>query len=363
MRVMTFYYLLLFLISIQLLLGLIFIYASSSVYALSMNSVAHYYLEKQIIGIALGIGLASIAARMPLSVIKKLSPFLFMLLLAITALTLFPGWASLIHGSRRWLNLGFVSFQPSEFLKMAFIIYLSYFLTKKQFVITSLQKTFIPLLCIIALPIVALLMQPDFGQALTLTITGLTLYFVALGSVRYVTFLLISSLPAIFLLIAIQPYRLQRIMTFINPWSDPQKSGFQIIQSLVAIGTGYLTGTGLGHSKQKFFYLPMLHTDFIFSIIAEETGLLGTTFLLFICFLIIIGGLKIASLLEDHFSMLVVIGFFTLIGLETVINIGVTTALLPTKGLGLPFVSYGKSSLIAHTAMLGIIYSLIKETT
>lgn len=362
MKARTLYSLIFSLAVILIICGLICIYSSSSIYALTMTGSAHYYFFKQLQGIAIALICGSIAARIPSHTLKKWSPALFVCALFLTALTLVPGFSLNLNGSRRWLNLGVLAFQPSELLKMSFILYTAYLCAKKQFDLSSLTKGFIPLLVIITICGGVLLAQPDFGQALTIALTGTSIYFLALGSLSYVGTIAAVGLPLITLLIALKPYRLKRVLTFLDPWKDPQGAGFQIIQSLTAIGTGHIFGTGLGQSKQKFFYLPMLHTDFIFSIIAEETGFIGTFLILSLYLLLIMGGLKLALSTQEPYAFLVISGFFILLALETIINLGVVTALLPTKGLGLPFMSYGKSSLIAHCTMLGVIYSLVKDT-
>lgn len=360
MRAQTLFSLTTFLIACLSIIGLIFIFASSSVCACELALPAYHYLLKQLTGLGLGIMVAVICASISTDTIRRWSPLFFMVCLLLVAATLIPFLSSAIHGSRRWLNLGIVSFQPSEFLKMSLIVYCSYILSKRQAVVRSLHF-FLIYSALIAVPVVLLLLQPDFGQALTLSITAGILYFAAGGNINYLFTSIVASVPIVSVLIYIKSYRLKRILTFINPWKDPEGSGFQIIQSLVAIGSGNFTGMGLGQSKQKFFYLPMIQTDFIFSLIAEETGFIGSCALVMLYFLCIMGGFKLAFLISDLYTRLIILGYFSLISLEACINIGVATALLPTKGLGLPFISYGKSSLIAHIGMLGILYALIKE--
>lgn len=361
MRTLTLFSLILFLIFFLSLLGLIFIFAASNVWALELSYSSYHYIIKQFYGLLLGIICACIASRFSSAFMRKLAPLLFLVNLLLVCATLIPSFSIPIHGSRRWLNLGFLSFQPSEFLKMASLLYCAHLLTKHQHTIRTFSF-FMSYSSILISAAAILLLQPDFGQALTLLIMCALMYFIAGGNLHYLYISGLSALPLVSLLIYMKAYRLKRILTFINPWAEPEGSGFQIIQSLVAIGSGCLTGSGLGQSKQKFFYLPMIHTDFIFSIIAEEIGFIGSLALLVLYFLCIMGGFKIALLIEDLYTRLVVIGYFSLIGLEMCINIGVATALLPTKGLSLPFISYGKSSLITHIGMLGVLYALIKET-
>jgi cell division protein FtsW len=204
-----------------------------------------------------------------------------------------------------------------------------------------------------------LLKQPDFGLTVTLLITSGIMLFVAHIPLLYLVSTIAALIPVLITLVVIRPYRLNRILSFLNPWSDPQGSGFQIIQSLIAIGSGGLFGLGIGQSKQKFFYLPMQHTDFIFSIIAEETGFFGAFIIIMLFIALIYFGLRLATRFNTPFSFFATTGFICLIGLETAINIAVATALAPTKGIGLPFISYGNSALIGNLIMIGLIMNMV----
>lgn len=349
------------LVAILTVIGLVFIYSSSPVYALEKCGSAHFYVQKQLLGIAIGIVAMVLAVLMPLSFIKRCAPLLFLAAVALTALTLVPGIGATINGSRRWLLLGNFVFQPSELLKIATLIYLAVFIEKKEYRLTSFTHGYLPFLCIIGLATAVILPQPDFGQAVTLALTGFILFFVAHGSI---THLLYTALPAVgsaLLLIFLKPYRFRRILIFLDPWADPQGAGFQIIQSLIAIGSGGWTGVGITNSKQKFFYLPMQHTDFIFSIIAEETGFIGTTLLISLYIALLFVGCKLAWRMKSTFAKLATFGFVALINLQAIINIYVTTGMAPTKGIGLPFVSYGNSAMLCNLLMIGIIINCFYE--
>lgn len=351
----------LFVIALCILVGMIFIYSSSNVYAIERVGSADYYLRKQLAGLLLGsIGLI-ILRLLPLAFIKKATPWVFCGTLGLTALTFVPGFGQSIHGSHRWIYIAGFGFQPSEALKMAFIVYVGYLLAKKQYRVSSLTNGFIPLLCVLAVTAILLLKQPDFGQAVTLCSTAFLLFFIAHCQTKHLVLTLSSALPLVGILIYMQPYRIKRILTFLDPWEDPQGAGFQIIQSLIAIGSGNITGVGIAQSKQKFFYLPMQHTDFIFSIIAEETGFLGAFGLIVLFVLFLYTGLKIASTLKDPFSYYTTIGYVLLTSLQALINLFVATGLVPTKGLGLPFISYGMSALLCNVAMLGLIINFVQS--
>jgi cell division protein FtsW len=329
------------------------------VYALERHGSADYFVKKQLKGLLLGLIGLIVCRFIPLEFIKRCTPWIFFLSLFLCFLTLVPGFGLSIHGSNRWISIAGFGFQPSEPLKMAFIMYLSYLLAKKQYRLSSLIHGYIPLLAIVGITALALLKQPDFGQTVTLTLTSCILFFIAECQTKHLLLTFGSVIPIGIVLICAKPYRLKRILTFLNPWNDPQGAGFQIIQSLIAIGSGNVTGVGIAHSKQKFFYLPMQHTDFIFSIIAEETGFLGSLFLIGLYILFLYVGLKIARALDDPFSFYTITGFVILTTLQAVINLFVATGLVPTKGLGLPFISYGNSALLVNLCMLGIILNCV----
>ena len=347
-------------IVVLLIIGLLFIYSSSSVFALEKFGSADYFVKKQLMGVLLGLGALLVARFFPLSLLQQLSPYLFFSSIILTALTLVPQLGEHIHGSSRWLTLGGLTFQPSELLKITLIMYLAYWLSKES-TQSTLKNKYIPFICIMSLVAIVLLKQPDFGMTVTLVTTACILFFMVQFKIKYILLTLFTLIPTLMALIYLRPYRWKRIMTFLNPWQDPQGSGFQIIQSLIAIGSGSWLGMGVSHSKQKFFYLPMQHTDFIFSIIAEETGFMGSLFLITLYVLFLYCGMRIAWQLKSTFGMLLCSGFVILTSLQTIINLAVATGLAPTKGIGLPFVSYGKSALVCGLFMIGLIMNVVYE--
>jgi cell division protein FtsW len=350
---------LLFLAALLIMTGLLFIYSSSSVYAMEKFGSSIYFVKKQFFAFILGFAGLCFARLIPLPFIKKLSPWFFLGSLGLTAMTLLPQFSQRIHGSSRWLNLAGFSFQPSELLKISLVLYVAYLLSKKEKQHASFLHMFAPIILILGIMFVILLKQPDFGLTVTLCVTAFAMLFVAQLQTKHMVFMLAGVIPAAIALVFLKPYRLKRILTFLDPWADPQGAGFQIIQSLIAIGSGNVGGLGISQSKQKFFYLPMQHTDFIFSIIAEETGFIGSSLLILMYLLLLYFGMRIAWQLHDTFSMLATFGFITLISLQTVINLAVATGLAPTKGIGLPFVSYGNTSLVCSMAMLGLIMNMV----
>lgn len=346
---------------ILLIIGLLFIYSSSSVFALEKLGSAHYFLKKQIVGLIIGLCAAISMRFIPLQIIKKTAPIFFLVSLALTALAAFTSLGQNIHGSSRWLSLPFLSFQPSELLKMSLILYIAYFLTKKEKQGSSFINGYLPLMIVLGITSIILLKQPDFGLTVTLIATSFLLLFIANRYIKYICITLLACIPLGIGLVIAKSYRLKRILTFLNPWADAQGAGFQIIQSMIAIGSGGFFGVGIGQSKQKFFYLPMQHTDFIFSIIAEETGFLGATLVIILFLLFLYFGLRIAWQLTDQFCIFATLGFVIVISLQALINILVTTGLAPTKGIGLPFISYGNTALICQLSMVGLIIAMVRE--
>jgi cell division protein FtsW len=345
-----------------IVIGLLFIYSSSSVYALEKTGLSHYYLKRQLVGLAIGILGFFIARFISLQFVEAMTPLFFWVTWALTACTMIPQLAHTIHGSSRWLNIGGFSFQPSELLKISFILYVARFLAKKEKKKFTFTGSYLPFLVLLGIVSVVLLSQPDFGMTVTLAVTSLIMLFIAHLPLTHLLLTFLACVPIVSLLIYTQPYRLKRIMTFLNPWNDPQGAGFQIIQSLIAIGSGSWWGSGISHSKQKFFYLPMQHTDFIFSIIAEETGFIGSCIILSLYLLFLYFGMKLAWQLKKTFSIYAALGLVILLSLQALINIFVATGLLPTKGIGLPFVSYGNSSLVCSLVMIGLIANMVDDS-
>lgn len=337
------------------MLGIIFVYSSSSFYALEKFGSPLYYVQRQAVGIILGTILFLIGYKVPLSTINYTSFFVFISSLGLTALPLISQLTKRMHGSSRWLNLfGFI-FQPSEILKIATILYVASFLSRKQDDRQSFKRGYLPVLFICLCISAILLKQPDFGCTVTILTTVLIMLFIAKMNMRYLMILTGFAIPLASIIIYLQPYRWKRILIYLDPWKDPQGSGFQIIQSMIAIGSGGLWGHGIAQSKQKFFYLPMQHTDFIFAIIAEEIGFIGTTMLITLFMLFLYFGFKISWNLKNLFAIYLVQGLTILVSIQALINIFVATGLAPTKGIGLPFISYGNTALACNMLIAGLI--------
>lgn len=349
-------------IATLILIGFLFVYSSSSVYALETFGSSIFFAKRQFAGLCLGLFALVIGRILPLTFIQRYAPLLFLGSLSLVMITLLPSFSRTIHGSSRWLSCCGFSFQPSEMLKVTLLFYVAYFLEKKAQKSTFSLKQFVPFCIFISTMCITLLKQPDFGMTVTLLLTTIILFFCAHAQMRHIIITLIGLVISATALVLFRPYRLQRVLTFLNPWQDPKGAGFQIIQSLIAIGSGGWLGTGIAHSRQKFFYLPMQHTDFIFSIIAEETGLIGCLFLITLFILLLYFGIRIAHQLSRPFDTLVVLGFMIVIHLQTVMNMAVATGLAPTKGVGMPFISYGNTSLVCYLFMIGVIINMVHES-
>ena len=345
-------------------IGLVMVASASIGIADQQNHDPFYYAKRQFLRILLSLALMWFACKIPLEFWKKSGMLLMLGSILLLALVLIPGVGHTVNGSTRWLNFGLFTFQVSEVAKLFLVIYLSGYLIRRSNEVQTNTMGFIKPMLILAMASGLLLMEPDFGAAAVLLMTGLGLMF--LGGVRFGQFILFvaGTLGIMGLLAVSSPYRLARITSFIDPWADPFNSGFQLTQSLIAIGSGGWFGSGLGGSIQKLFYLPEAHTDFMFAIFAEEMGFVGqvgliSLFALFAwrCF----GIAKLALQKQQAFGAYLAYGVGLLITLQAVINIGVNMGALPTKGLTLPFISYGGNSILSMSFAVGLVLRVYYE--
>lgn len=359
---------------LTLVLGLLFgglvILASASI-SISDNALGEpfYYVERQLIAAGIG-GLAGMVCLfVPMQVWRTLGPLLLLAGLGLLLVVLIPGIGVEVNGSKRWIRLGIMNLQVSEPARLCFILYLAGYLVRHNKDVREAFTGFVRPMMLLSLACTALLVEPDFGAAIVLLATALTMLFVA--GARFRDFLLFFCVAAIatIVLTVTSPYRLKRLTGFLDPWADPFDSGFQLTQSLIAIGRGEWFGVGLGNSVQKLFYLPEAHTDFVFAVFAEEFGLVGSMLMIVLFLALLWRVFKLAMRAvraERHFEGYVAIGIGTWLGLQAFINIGVNMGLLPTKGLTLPLVSYGRSSLIvtmiAVAILLRIHHELVVDT-
>jgi cell division protein FtsW len=294
--------------------------------------------------------------------LRKLARPLLWLALGLLVLVLIPGVGREVSGARRWFRFGVLSFQPSEFANIAMIIYVADFISRKTNAIRTLRWGLLPIMAVMGALSLLVLMQPDLGTTVALASVVFIMLYVSGVRLTYFATILAASVPALYLLIFSVPYRRARIMAFLNPWADPKGSGFQIIQSQIALGSGGIFGTGLGHSKQKLFYLPAAHTDFIFSIIGEELGLLGTAGVIILFALFIRLSLKVVKHAPDRFGYFLALGLVAMLSLKAMVNIGVSVGIFPTKGLPLPFISYGGSSFIFDMVSVGLLLNIARTS-
>lgn len=351
----------LFTISVLLIcIGIVMIYSSSSIYAWERYADSFYFLKRHLFFLLAGLLLTFLVMLVDYRLFRKHARLLLWIALALLVLVLIPGVGREVSGARRWFRFKFISFQPAEFANLALIVYISDFICRKADKIKLLFKGFIPPVCVLGAAALLILSQPDLGTVIALGSVVLIMLFVAGTRGAYILSLLLCSLPALYLLVFKVPYRRDRILAFLNPWLDPKGTGFQIIQSQIAIGSGGLFGRGLGHSQQKLFYLPAAHTDFIFSIIGEELGLAGTLGVIALFMIFIQQGLKIIKNAQDKFGYFLALGLVLMISLKAIVNIGVSCGVFPTKGLPLPFISYGGSSLIFDMVSLGILINIAR---
>ncbi len=343
---------------ILICIGVVMIYSASCVTAWQSSGESTQLLRKQALFVLFGSLAMFGVMAMDYRALKKVAKPLFLLSLLPLVVVLLPGVAHEAGGAKRWLSLGGFNFQPSEFIKVALVIYLADFITRRAPYLKDFWKGFVPPMTVLGASVLLILLQPDLGTAVSLVVLTFAMLFVAGCRMRHILYSILAALPALYFLIFSVPYRRARIMIFLNPWLDPKGSGFQIIQSQIALGTGGWWGVGLGQGRQKLFYLPAAHTDFIFSIIGEELGLLGTGCVILLFVYLIISMARVAWQVRDPFGKMICVGVLVLIAFSSAINIGVSMGALPTKGLPLPFISYGGSSLIFHMIAVGLLLNV-----
>ncbi|MBI4435969.1 MAG: putative lipid II flippase FtsW [Candidatus Omnitrophica bacterium] len=339
-------------------IGIIMIYSASAIYAYERYQDSFYFLKRHLM--YLGVGFLAMMATLafPYRKIRYFAKPFLLTSIVLLLLVLISPLGKESGGASRWFRVGPFSFQPSEAAKIAFFIYLADILSRKKNDLDDFIHGFLPPLLVLGVIILLILLQPDLGTALTFAVVTLLMLFLAGVRLRYLLMTLASFLPAFLFLILTKPYRLRRIIAFLDPWQDPQGSGFQIIQSFLALGSGGLSGVGLGQSKQKLFYLPACHTDFIFSIIGEELGLWGTLAVLFLFVLFSWYAFQMLRRVQDRFGRLLGFGIASVMTFEALVNIGVTCGAIPTKGLPLPFVSYGGSALVFNLVGVGLLLNI-----
>ena len=345
-------------IIILILFGAIMIYSASSIWANYKFEDSFYYVKRQMIFIVLGIFLMITTSKIDYNIYYENSNKILGICIILLILVLITGIGSVRNGSRSWFGIGSLGIQPSEAAKLGMIIFTSKYLTNSSKFLKSYKYGVFPILGVLFLLFALIMLQPDLGTGMILVISIISLLFIAGVNMKFFIGGGIIGLIGVIILIAIAPYRMDRITSFINPWNDPLGTGFQIIQSLYAIGPGGLLGRGYLKSIQKQFYLPEPQTDFIFSIIAEEFGIVGTIFVVFMFSFIIYRGIKTALRTKDSFAKYLAFGMSFQLAFQALMNLMVVIGMIPVTGVTLPFLSYGGSSLLITLASMGIILNI-----
>lgn len=343
---------------ILLCIGIVMIYSSSSIYAMEQYKDSFFFLKRHLAFIGIGLLFAFLVMVMDYMKLRKIAKPLLIVSIFLLLLVLVPGIGREVSGAQRWFRFKFISFQPSELASLAVIIYIADFLCRKENCIRDFWKGFLPPMFVLGVVSVLILMQPDLGTAVAICTVVFIMIYISGIKLAYLVSLFLISLPALYFLVFSVPYRRMRILAFLNPWADPKGSGFQIIQSQIALGSGGIFGIGLGHSKQKLFYLPAAHTDYIVSIIGEELGLIGTIGLIVLFLIFIRQGARIIKNTSNKFGYFLSLGLVLKICFNVIVNIGVSCGILPTKGLPLPFISYGGSSLMFEMVCVGLLLNI-----
>jgi cell division protein FtsW len=341
-----------------LAIGVVMVYSASAVAAFHDYGDAYYYVKRQLIFAVLGVASMFVIMNVDYHVLRKWAVPGLLFCFGLLLIVLVPGLGVVRGGARSWLGIGSLGIQPSEFMKLAMILFLARLLSERQNLMTSFSKGLLPPLAIMGAAFGLIMLQPDLGTGAVMLGASLLVIYIAGARVSHLGGLALLGLAGFGGLIAAAPYRLQRITAFLDPWQDPLGAGYQSIQSLYAIGPGGLVGLGLGMSRQKYNYLPEPQTDFIFSILAEELGFIGGSLLLLLFLVLIWRGMRTAITLTDPFGSLLASGIVAIIAVQVLINIGVVIGLLPVTGITLPLVSYGGSSLTLLLTALGILLNL-----
>ncbi|MEE9332613.1 MAG: putative lipid II flippase FtsW [Granulosicoccaceae bacterium] len=347
------------------LFGVVMITSSSMAFASQNYGSPFYFAKRQLFFLILGLGLGLGLYQLPLAVWEKYGPHMIIMSMFFLLLVLIPGIGKEVNGSRRWIDLGLFTVQVSESAKLFIIVYLAGYLVRRGELVQTTFGGFARPLGLICAASVLLLLEPDFGAAVVIICTALLMLYVA--GVRFTQFAALIGVLSVLgtLLIVVSPYRMRRFASFLDPFSDPFNSGFQLTQSLIAIGSGSISGVGLGSSVQKLFYLPEAHTDFLFAVLCEELGLIGALVLICVYSYIVWRSFRLARIADEQgnrFAGFIAMGIGGWIGLQAFINIGVNMGMLPTKGITLPFMSYGGSSALVFAASFALLLRVEAET-
>jgi cell division protein FtsW len=351
-------------VALLIALGIVMVHSASIAYAAKAHGNSVYYLLRHLLSVGLGLLCMALVMRTRIRWWEKAGPYLLFLGIGMLVLVLVPGLGTQVNGSTRWVRLGVFNLQPSEFMKLFMLLYVAGYLVRRQEELKNFTQGILMISFVVAIIGVLMLRQPDLGTVVVICLAVMTLLFLA--GVRFWHFALVlaAGIGGMVALTVIAPYRVLRVTSFLDPWADAFGSGFQLTQALIAFGRGEWFGAGLGASVQKLHYLPAAHTDFLFAVIAEELGLLAVSTIIVLFGVILLRAFAIARLADRagmFYSMHLAQGLGLLLALQAMINMGVNMGVLPTKGLTLPFVSYGGSSMIVSCMMAGLLLRIERE--
>ena len=346
-----------------LVIGVVMIYSASAVLASRQYGDSLFFFKRQMLWAAFGLVVLAAASRVPYEFWNRMALPLVLGTVILLGLVLIPGVGLELNGSRRWLRLGWLTLQPSEAARLCSVIYLARYLMKKKNRLDDFFRDFLPPMIVIGVFLALIMGESDLGTALVLGGVAGLLLFIGGARWRHLWAMGLLAAPVVYAMIMKIGYRRQRLMAFLDPWRDPTDTGFQVIQSFLAMGGGGPVGMGLGEGRQKLFFLPYPHTDFIFAVIGEELGLLGTLTVLILFGMLAWRGLSISLRAPDLFGRHLAFGLTMMIVVQAMVNMAVVTGLVPTKGLTLPFLSYGGSSLVANLAAVGILWNISRTAS
>ncbi|HYV46258.1 MAG TPA: putative lipid II flippase FtsW [Myxococcaceae bacterium] len=339
-------------------LGLVMVYSASAITAQERLGNAFYFLERQAVAALLGLVAMAVVMKLGYRKLARLSYPLLLVAVALLVAVLVPGVGTVVGGARRWIRVLGFGLQPAEVAKLAWIVYLAYSLAKKREKVATFSVGFLPHLLVAGVLVALCMKEPDFGSSVVILFLLFVMLFAAGTKLSYLIGSILMAIPVAWTAVSSSPYRMARLMAFIDPMGHRHDSGYQVAESLMSIGSGGWTGLGLGDGRQKLFFLPEAHNDFIAAIIGEELGLLGVAAMIGLFAIILWRGLRASLHASEPFGTYLGLGITSLMGFQAVVNMGVAMALLPTKGLTLPFVSYGGSSLLMMMAAMGVLLSI-----
>ncbi|HEY1307228.1 MAG TPA: putative lipid II flippase FtsW [Vicinamibacterales bacterium] len=338
-------------------ISIVMVYSASAVVALERFDQPYLFLTKQAMWAVLGVAVLAVAMRIDYRTYRN-DTFIWAALGVVGLLLVLVFFSPPVNGTRRWFNVGGLGIQPSELAKVAAVLFTALVLERRMHRIDDLKYSLLPIAIVVGAMFALIVLEPDYGTAISLLLIIGLMVFAAGLNYRYFVGTVLVALPLLYIVLISAPYRRRRLLAFLDPWADPLGDGFQVIQSLIAVGTGHVFGKGLMGGVQKLFYLPEPHTDFIYAVIGEELGLIGTTAVL-ICFCVIAWrGARIALRAEDTFGSFVALGLTAMIAVQAFVNISVVLGLLPTKGIPLPLVSAGGSSLLINLLGMGVLLNI-----